>query len=50
MLIDKNGFFWAKCNKTYTRIEQNSISIKKPISQINKELNDYESFTQVDIV
>jgi hypothetical protein len=38
MLIDKNGFFWAKCHQTYTKVQKDSISFKKPSKQAEQEL------------
>lgn len=47
MLVDRNGFFWAKNKQTYTRIDQDSISYRKSVSQINQELAEYESLIEI---
>lgn len=33
MLTDKNGFSWAKWNQTYTRIDKDSVSNKRKMSE-----------------
>jgi hypothetical protein len=40
MLIDKNGNFWAKWKQTYTRVQKNCASFKKPLKQVEQELAD----------
>lgn len=40
MLLDKNGFFWAKFNQTYTRVQKNCASFKKPYKQAEQDIED----------